>query len=130
MPADITPETCGLSQSVIDQIRAVFANSPTIERALLYGSRAMGNYRRGSDIDLVLEGRGFDESQLLALETQLDDLLLPYCVDLSRLVSIQNEALRDHIQRVGRVFYESRSILPSPLARPGLSTSDAVSHRH
>jgi len=127
--ADITPETCGLSQSVIDRICAVFANCPTVERALLYGSRAKGNYHHGSDIDLTLEGSGLDETQLPALETQLDDLLLPYCIDLSRLADIQNEALRDHIRRVGRVFYEAQSILPSPLAGPDLSPSDAVSNQ-
>ncbi|WP_295390379.1 nucleotidyltransferase domain-containing protein [uncultured Thiodictyon sp.] len=110
--ADIAPETCGLSQSVIDQIRAVFADCPKIERALLYGSRAKGNYRHGSDIDLVLEGRELDDSQMLALETRLDDLLLPYSIDLSRLAGIRNEALRDHIGRVGRVFYETALALP------------------
>jgi predicted nucleotidyltransferase len=105
---EITPETCGLSQSVIDQIRAVFADCSTIERALLYGSRAKGNYRHGSDIDLAVEGSELDETQLLTLETRLDDLLLPYRIDLSRLAGIQNEALRDHIQRVGRVFYQAK----------------------
>jgi len=93
---------------------------------LLYGSRAKGNYRHGSDIDLALEGRGLDETQLPALEIRLDDLLLPYCIDLSRLADIQNEALRDHIRRVGRVFYEAQSILSSPLAGPDLSPSDAL----
>ncbi len=110
--ADLTPDTCGLSQSVIDQIRAVFAGCPSVERALLYGSRAKGNYRHGSDIDLALEGRGLDVTQVLAMETQLDDLLLPYCIDLSSLADFQNEALRDHVRRVGRVFYERGSAQP------------------
>ena len=122
--ADVTPETCGLSQSVIDQVRAVFAGCPAVERAILYGSRAKGNYRHGSDIDLALEGQGLDDTQVLAMETRLDDLLLPYCIDLSRLAGIQSEALRDHIRRVGRVFYETGSALPSPLDGGSSCVSD------
>lgn len=40
------------------------------------------------------------------LETLLDDLLRPYRIDLSRLAAIQDEALLEHIRRVGRVFYQ------------------------
>ncbi len=104
--ADITPDTCGLSQSVIDRMRTLLDACPAVERALLYGSRAKGTYGRGSDIDLVLEGRQLNDIQVLTLETQLDDLLLPYQIDLSRLAAIQDEALLEHIQRVGRVFYQ------------------------
>ena len=104
--AEITSDACGLPQSAIDRIRTLFDACPAVERALIYGSRAKGNYRLGSDIDLVLEGRQLDDSQVLALETQLDDLLLPYQIDLSRLAAIQDEALLEHIQRAGRVFYQ------------------------
>jgi predicted nucleotidyltransferase len=104
--ADSTPDTSGLSPTVIDRIRTVLGACPAVERALLYGSRAKGNYHRGSDIDLALEGQQLDDTQLLALENQLDNLLLPYHIDLSHLASIQNEALLEHIGRVGRVFYE------------------------
>nr|WP_295622907.1 hypothetical protein [uncultured Lamprocystis sp.] len=57
-------------------------------------------------IDLALEGPQLDDAQLLALENQLDDLLLPYQIDVSRLAGIRNEALLEHIGRVGQVFYE------------------------
>jgi uncharacterized protein len=103
---DITPDSSGLSQVVIDRIRTVLGACPALERALLYGSRAKGNYRRGSDIDLALEGPQLDDTQLLALENQLDDLLLPYQIDVSRLAGIRDEALLEHIGRVGQVFYE------------------------
>ena len=106
VPTDVTPETCGLSQSVIDRIRAVLSGCSAVERALLYGSRVKDNYRPGSDIDLALEGERLDEPKMLALEIQLDDLLVPYQIDLSRVASIQNEALVDHIGRVGRVFHQ------------------------
>lgn len=96
----------GLAESVIDRIRRVFSQWPAVERAWLYGSRAKGTFRPGSDIDLALEGDRLDENQVLRMSTQLDDLLLPYEIDLCRLEAIQNGALLAHVRRVGQVFYE------------------------
>lgn len=104
--ADAAAEQFGLKRSVIDQINNVLAAFPAIERVILYGSRAKGNYRRGSDIDLAIVGDGFTEAQLLELDTRLDDLLLPYTVDLCRFETIQNRDLIDHIERVGEIFYK------------------------
>lgn len=96
----------GLKEKHIDAINACFALYPQIEQVLVYGSRAKGNYRDGSDIDLTIVGNlGF--SSLLHLENQLDDLLLPYKIDLSLHDNINSPELLDHIRRVGRVFYES-----------------------
>lgn len=105
-PASLSTNPFGLGQSVIDQINNLLAMYPEIERAVIYGSRAKGNYRAGSDIDLTLMGEQFTEAQLLELETRLDDLLLPYTIDLSRFESIQNSELIDHIHRVGKDFYK------------------------
>jgi len=71
----------------------------------LYGSRAKSNYRDGSDIDLTLVGDALSHAQLNRIETQLDDLLLPYTIDLSLFGHIDNANLIDHIRRVGVVFY-------------------------
>lgn len=96
----------GLKESTINHINAVFSQYPDIEKVVLYGSRAKGNYRDGSDIDLTLMGGALSHAQLNRIETQLDDLLLPYTIDLSIFESIDNENLIDHIWRVGVVFYE------------------------
>lgn len=96
----------GLPESTIAKIVAQFAAMPEIEQVILYGSRAKGNFRKGSDIDLVIRGESVTHSQLLSLENRLDDLLLPYCIDLSLLHQIDNSDLIDHIQRVGVVLYE------------------------
>lgn len=73
--------------------------------AALYGSPAKGNYKRGSDIDLTLKGDALTYRDLLRLMDELDDLLLPYMIDLSIYDQIDNPALREHIDRVGVVFY-------------------------
>ncbi len=99
----------GLKPSTIEKINAVFARHPQIEQVVLYGSRAKGNYRPGSDVDLTILGEAVTLSQLLQIELELDDLLLPYKIDLSLLHRIEDPELRAHIRRVGKVFYARRA---------------------
>ncbi|MFK5981404.1 MAG: restriction endonuclease subunit S [Flavobacteriaceae bacterium] len=96
----------GLKDKHIKAINSVFSQYPQIGKTILYGSRAKGNYRNGSDIDLTLVGKTLDLTTLFKIETQLDDLLLPYKMDLSILRKIENQDLVDHIKRVGITFYE------------------------
>lgn len=97
----------GLTESVIECMCGVFSHYPQIEQVLLYGSRAKGNYRQGSDIDLTLVGgSGLTSAVLTKVLDELDDLLLPYAIDLSLLRTISDAAVLDHIQRVGVVVYE------------------------
>lgn len=96
----------GLKESVIQKIQNVFAAFPEIDEVVLYGSRAKGNFRLGSDIDLTLKGDHIHLSVLNKISSQLDDLLLPYIFDLSVYRTIDNLALIDHISRVGVSFYK------------------------
>lgn len=95
----------GLPEPVIKVIQQVFMSFPAIEEALLYGSRAKGNYRSGSDIDLTLKGEYLTYNDLLDIELALDDLLLPYKIDISLYQQLDNPALIEHIARVGQAFY-------------------------
>jgi len=96
----------GLPQATIQKICDVFARYPQVEKAILYGSRAKGNYRNGSDIDLTLiGGEDLTFKTLFRIMDEIDDLLLPYTVDLSIRSSIGVPDLLDHIQRVGVTFY-------------------------
>lgn len=99
----------GLSEKTIKQIQAVFSKFPQVQKAVLFGSRAKGNYKRGSDIDLTLHGKDLSLSMLYKIENSLDDLLLPYKIDLSIFDQISNPDFIDHIERVGIVFYEKRT---------------------
>lgn len=98
----------GLKANAIAQINGILATHLEIEQAILYGSRAMGNYRDSSDIDLCLVGEALTLTQLLKIENELDDLLLPYKMDLSLFHTLDNPDLVDHIRRVGVMFYQSR----------------------
>ena len=91
-------------------MQSIFAEYPAIDKVILYGSRAKGNYREGSDIDLTIVGQNLDLNLLTKIENKLDDLLLPYNIDLSILHKIENPDLIEHIERVGIIFYEKYSL--------------------
>ena len=98
----------GLKDADIKLIKSVFLRYKNITKVVLYGSRAMGNYKNASDIDLTMFGANLNMDILLRIENELDDLLLPYNIDLSIYDKIENKDLKDHINRVGKVFYEKK----------------------
>lgn len=95
----------GLPAAVVERIQATLACFPEVELATLYGSRAIGCQRPGSDIDLSLSGAGLDGRVLARLDAALDDLLLPWRFDLCLQAELQSAALLEHIAGVGQVFY-------------------------
>jgi predicted nucleotidyltransferase len=96
----------GLEENIIIQVNEVLAKYPQIEKVIIYGSRAKGNFKKGSDIDLTLEGDGLNLSVINSLLNEIDDLLLPYTFDVSIFRQISNVDLVEHIESVGKVFYE------------------------
>ena len=95
----------GLSSRARDLLGSAFAAESRINTVLIYGSRAKGNYRPGSDIDIALDAPHMTYSDCLHLATTLDDLMLPWRIDLSVLHQIDNPALLEHIARVGKPFW-------------------------
>ena len=95
----------GLTTATVDRLQSVLAHYPEVEKAVLYGSRAKGTHRPGSDIDLTLCGGALNHTLLTRIDNELDDLLLPYQIDLSLMTSLSHPALLDHIRRVGVVLY-------------------------
>ncbi|KIH75704.1 Predicted nucleotidyltransferase [Geoalkalibacter ferrihydriticus] len=95
----------GLKEQTIERICTVLAQHPAVKKAVLFGSRAKGNFKPGSDIDLTLFGPSLTSRNLTVIADELDDLLLPYKIDLSLYAHLDHEELRNHIDRVGVVFY-------------------------
>lgn len=100
----------GLTDEHINKLRQVFARHTDVEKVIIYGSRAKGNYRDGSDIDFALSGSNLNLDTLLKIENELDDLLLPFNIDISILKNIENLELIKHIERVGAIFYEKQRV--------------------
>lgn len=101
----------GLTDEVIAEIHEILGRYPVISEAVLYGSRAKGTYRNGSDIDLTLKGEGLSSSDVWQLSSDLDDTFLPYSFDISVLNEISNPDLVEHINRIGVVFYKRQESL-------------------
>jgi predicted nucleotidyltransferase len=99
---------CGIDQRNIDAINNIFKNISQIERVILFGSRAKGNYKEGSDVDFALVGKDLDLSIVSRIDYLLDELNLPYSFDIVLLDRIDNSDLVEHIQRAGKIFYEKR----------------------
>lgn len=98
----------GLTENEILNIQQVFSNYPAVENALLYGSRAMGNFNPTSDIDITLKGNNIDLTLLNQIELDLDDLMLPYKFDVSIYHKIANQDLINHITREGKQIYSKK----------------------
>jgi predicted nucleotidyltransferase len=96
----------GLSKATIKKINLVFDHFEEVGEAVLYGSRAKGNYKPGSDIDIALKGEKINLRLLNKIDFDLDELLLPYSFDISIYDHISNIDLIDHIQRVGKTLYK------------------------
>ena len=96
----------GLPAHTVLAIQGVLSHFPEVEKAVLYGSRAKGNHKQGSDIDLTLVGDALTDRLLSKIYWALDDLLLPYKIDLSLFSELRHAALIDHVRRVGIPLYE------------------------
>jgi len=97
MTTDNTHLLFGLKRSTLNKLCSVFHRHDAIESVLLYGSRAKGNYKVGSDIDLTIKGPLLPFFELMQIEDQIDDLYLPYMIDLSQYEKLTNSDLIEHI---------------------------------
>lgn len=96
----------GLPDEATAQLLERISRHQAVIRVVLYGSRALGRHHSGSDIDLSLEAPGMGLGELLELGAELDDLLLPWQVDLQMFHRLDHAPLQDHIARVGRVLWK------------------------
>lgn len=102
----------GLPSHAVQALCDTLAQHAHVQRAIVYGSRAKGNYRPGSDIDLTLEGSELTFPEMLQIASELDEQMLPYKIDLSLRAHIDNPALCEHIARVGKVLWQNPAPTP------------------
>ncbi len=95
----LRPETCAIIVKEISSFKE-------IRQAVIFGSRAMGNYKKGSDIDIAIKGHGITEDIVVRLSARLNqESPIPYFVDVVHYEGITSRALVDHIDRVGKVLW-------------------------
>lgn len=99
----------GLSELNLRELHAILSSIPHIEEAIIYGSRARGNYKNGSDVDLSLKGRDLTFHDLAVLDDKLYCSYIPYFFDTNDYNRLTNTALIDSINREGEVIYKKHS---------------------
>ncbi len=90
----------GIPAESSERLLQVLVGCPAVSAVWLYGSRAMGRHHAGSDLDLCLEGPQLSHGDRLRLMAAIDDLLLPWQVDLSLRHELPAD-LQAHVERVG-----------------------------
>lgn len=106
--ATTTELTNGLSRGVLTELQAVFARYPMVERVLLFGSRATGFAKPGSDIDLAVIAPGMSQREFSRLWNELEDLPLVYTLDILHWDQLTQDALKAKILTEGQVLYIAR----------------------
>ncbi|WP_438965229.1 nucleotidyltransferase domain-containing protein [Flavobacterium sp.] len=99
----------GLYPNSFKEIISIFQKYESIEKVIIYGSRAKGNHKEGSDIDLILFGT-IKHNELMQLLNELDESYIPYLFDISIYNELQSESLIEHVNRVGKIFYQKTEI--------------------
>lgn len=99
----------GLNDMDISNIIKASEELPEIEEVVIFGSRAKGNFRKASDIDLAVKGNAVTDITIKRLSGRLnEEMSMPYFFDVVRYESINNPDLLDHIQRIGMAIYRKR----------------------
>lgn len=109
--SDTTRNKYGLTKRDMDTIWSIFRSFPEVETVYLFGSRAKGNYRLGSDVDLAIMNEGVNSRTLSKLNGKFEESSLPYNIDLVDFTRLTKQEFIEHIQRVGIPFIRQGEIV-------------------
>jgi predicted nucleotidyltransferase len=98
----------GLEERWHQAFGEIFRKYPSIERVTIFGSRAKGNYKPFSDIDLCLYGKQVTELDAQHLKEELEELYHPYFVDVLAFEALSDPVLRQTIKRDEQMFFEGK----------------------
>ncbi|MEX1270457.1 MAG: nucleotidyltransferase domain-containing protein [Balneolaceae bacterium] len=105
MPEQKKRNRFGLTGRDMKAIQTIFESYPEVKTVYVFGSRAKGNYRTGSDVDLAIMNEGISIKRLSRLRSDFEESSLPYKIDLVDFTHIEKQEFIDHINRVGVPFF-------------------------
>ncbi len=99
----------GITEKSYQLLLNTFTGYPQVEKVIIFGSRAKGTFKRGSDIDLAIQGEACDDELALSIAAYInEELPIPYTVDVVNYYSLHHQELKEHIDRVGAVFFSRK----------------------
>lgn len=98
----------GLDEKELRILKSCFSHQPLVSKAVVFGSRAMGNYKRGSDIDIAIFGDGITGREQSEIINEFEESNLPYEMDILIYDSIKSGELKKHIQEYGKELYRRK----------------------
>ena len=96
----------GFTDRDIKTLQDIFKKYPDVKNVFIFGSRAKGTYKQGSDIDLAIMNEGVKDMVIGKMKSDFEDSNLPYIVDLVNYHTIKHSELKNHIDKVGVPFYK------------------------
>ena len=97
--------TSGLSPVELARICTILQTVAGVNKAVLFGSRAMGLARANSDVDLMLYGDNLKLCDIMQIHSLLEETELPYQFDLIRH-DAKNAALLEHVKQYGEIIFQ------------------------
>ncbi len=103
----------GLKDKDIQAIKKILANYDQVASGFIFGSRAKGNFKPGSDVDIALKGARIGPKVIIQISSELNErTTMPYHFDVLNYKSIRNGDLQSHIDRVGKMIYKNTAHPP------------------
>jgi predicted nucleotidyltransferase len=96
----------GLNERNEKAIFRVLSRYDDIKSVLLFGSRAKGDFHEGSDIDLAIKDSNISNQTLRKIKSDFEESDLPFRVDVLDYSKLEETALKEHIERVGKVIIQ------------------------
>lgn len=96
----------GLSERDIKLIKDIFDKYPSVILVHIFGSRAKGTFKNGSDIDLAIMNAGVSIDELTRIKGDFEESSLPYLADIIDYTTLDHKEMKEHIERVGVEFYK------------------------
>ncbi len=95
----------GLNSKELKKVQSILGDCENLQRAQIFGSRAINTHKTTSDVDLALFGEHLSRLDVNTLKIAFEDSLLPYTFDLVLHHTIKEPELLTHIQRRGIDVY-------------------------
>ena len=91
----------GLKDYVVEDIKKVLSKYECLEKAVIFGSRARGDYKKASDIDIAIYAKDLTSTTVNMIRNAFDELDIIYTVDVVDYYKISKEALKRNIDKEG-----------------------------